>query len=497
MALPVMKGDRVGLCMNKSPASFLGVFGVLKAGACLVPLDPAAPAQRLGLLIRDCGISTILTSGPNLETIAAALSTGGPTRDVLLVDDDPAREPPGPVASLPAEVGITQWNEVISYPASPKIDSPCTESDTAYILYTSGSTGAPKGVMISHRNSLSFVEWAAECVGLTPDDRVCCPAPLHFDLSVFDVFASCLAGSTTVVVPQGTTTFPVQITKLIEHERVTVWYSVPSVLTLLTLYGNLQAHDLSHLRTVIFAGEVFPVKFLRNLMEALPNARFMNWYGPTETNVCTYYLVPQLEAGRTDPLPIGIACANTEVFAVDSTGKVVTEEGEEGELQVSGPTVMQGYWGHPEMTEKVLVRNPLKPDDVTWAYKTGDIVSLNKDGSYEFRGRRDGMVKTRGYRVELGEIESVLYGHPDIREAVVLAVPDEIVGNRLLAVVSLQAEGEANREGLLDFCKRFLPNYMIPERVEIRDLLPKTSTGKINRAGLARDIASEGRNHDQ
>ncbi len=174
--------------------------------------------------------------------------------------------------------------------------------------------------MISHRASLTFVEWAAACTGLGEHDRVCSPAPLHFDLSVFDIFATCKAAACMVVVPEMTSIFPARLAQWLEQEQISVWYSVPSVLTMLATYGNLRGFDLSRLRAIIFAGEVFPAKHLTRLMAELPGPRYLNWYGPTETNVCTWYEVPSRSAELTAPVPIGKACANTDAFAVTSEG---------------------------------------------------------------------------------------------------------------------------------------------------------------------------------
>lgn len=270
-----------------------------------------------------------------------------------------------------------------------------------------------------------------------------------------------------------------------ERERLTVWYSVPSLLTFLTLYGNLPSRNLSSLRAIIFAGEVFPVKFLRQMMLMLPRARFMNWYGPTETNVCTWYEVGSLAEGRIAPIPIGKACANTEVFAIDESGSKVKEPGIEGELFVRGPTVMKGYWNDPERTSKVLVRNPLSRLFDETIYKTGDIVTLDDEGNYDYVGRRDGMIKTRGYRVELGEIEAVILGHAAVKEAVVTPVPDELIGNRLRAFISLREGSAVTKEEMFSFCADKLPRYMLPESVEFLEMLPKTSTGKTDRVRLA------------
>ncbi len=468
LRLGVAPGDRVAVLIPKSAASVVAVYGALKAGACYVPLDTKAPAERLGYVLRDSGAAVIVADEATAGQ-AAALADGVPGLRVL-------------AASAPA---------VAAEPDEPLAEERSIETDLAYILYTSGSTGTPKGVMISHRNSLTFVEWAAAAAGLSEQDRVCSPAPLHFDLSVFDVFAACRAAACMCVLPDGAATFPVSIAKWLDAERISVWYSVPSVLTLLASYGGLRRFDLSGLRVVIFAGEVFPPKHLTRLMEELPHPRYLNWYGPTETNVCTAFEVP---AGGADagPVPIGQAIANTEVFAVTSEGGRVSEPGEEGELYVRGPSLMCGYWRQPAKTSEVLGPSPLHGPRDEVVYRTGDLVTLEPDGNYAYLGRLDSMVKIRGYRVELGEVEAALYRHPAIREAAVLPVPDELLGSRLSAVVTtVKGEGEVGgaadltREDVLDHCRQWLPGYMVPDVVDFREALPRTSTGKVDRAGLA------------
>jgi acyl-coenzyme A synthetase/AMP-(fatty) acid ligase len=282
-----------------------------------------------------------------------------------------------------------------------------------------------------------------------------------------------------------TSMFPARLAQWLEREQVSVWYSVPSVLTMLATYGNLRGSGLSGLRAIIFAGEVFPAKHLNSLMEQLPGPRYLNWYGPTETNVCTWYEVSRGSAELTAPVPIGKSCANTDAFAVTSEGHRVSKPGEEGELYVRGSGLMRGYWGHQERTGQVLVTNPFQAAYDEPAYRTGDLVTLDDEGNFVFLGRRDGMVKTRGYRVELGEVEAALYEHPAVREAVVLPVPDELLGNRLRAVISGDGPDGLTREEVLDHCRRRVPSYMVPDVVEFREALPRTSTGKVDRARLA------------
>ena len=491
LRLGVAPGDRVGILAPKSAASLIGIYGVLKAGACYVPLDPKAPAQRLSYVAEDSGTAVIIAD--EMSTLQAAALVGSLARPHgVVLTSFPGNRAGGDAAVAPAQgAAIVPWTAVAAEPGQPLTAERAIETDLAYILYTSGSTGVPKGVMISHRNSLAFVDWAAAAAGLTDEDRVCSPAPLHFDLSVFDIFASCRAAACMAVLPDATATFPVSIAQWLTRERISVWYSVPSVLTLLACYGRLRQFDLSRLRTVIFAGEVFPPKYLARLMAELPHPRYVNWYGPTETNVCTAFELP---AGGADagPVPIGKACGSTEVFAVTSEGRRVSRPGEVGELYVRGPSLMRGYWGQLAKTREALVPSPFRADFDELVYRTGDLVTVDPAGNYVYLGRRDGMVKIRGYRVEMGEVEAALYRHPAIREAAVLPVPDELLGSRLRAVISGGGAARLTRESVLDHCRQWLPSYMVPDVVEFREALPRTSTGKVDRALLASDWGSQG-----
>ncbi len=254
-------------------------------------------------------------------------------------------------------------------------------------------------------------------------------------------------------------------------------------------YGKLDSHNLEALRLILFAGEVFPIKYLRALVEKVPHAEYFNLYGPTETNVCTYYRVQpsDLAPDRTQPVPIGIPCENMDVFAVNMDQELVSQPGEEGELWVRGSGVAEGYWGDPEKTAKSFTRNPFQDHFEEVVYKTGDIVTLDEDGvNWIFIGRRDLMVKSRGYRIELGEVEAALYGHDHVKEAAAIAIPDELLGNRLMAYVVPDDDSGLTIKQLESHCLQYLPRYMVPDVFDFREELPKTSNGKVDRTALQR-----------
>jgi acyl-coenzyme A synthetase/AMP-(fatty) acid ligase len=291
-----------------------------------------------------------------------------------------------------------------------------------------------------------------------------------------------------VIIPETAAIFPVKLAEAIAKNRISVWNSVPSALSLLATHKNLESHDLSSLRLILFAGELFPLKYLRRLREVIPGARFCNMYGQTEANSSTYYWVEHLPPDAAAALPIGKPLPNFEVFAIDENGRQVTEPGQEGELYVRASTVALGYWGEAEKTEQSFVKNPLRPDLNERVYKTGDVVRLDADRNYLFLGRKDHMIKSRGYRIEIGEIETVLCNHPEIKNAVVIPIPDELIGNRISAIVVPATPGNITRDDIVKYCCTRLPKYMIPEMITFRDALPATSSGKIDRKQLSAPV---------
>ena len=450
-------GDRIGLCLPKSIHSVTALLGVLKAGAAYVPVDAASPPKRNAFIFSDCQVRGVLAT----EDAANRLQEEGAfeVRERLL---------DGALVLL----------------VQPHSSDPVPSPDLAYVLYTSGSTGNPKGVMLTHANALSFVDWCAKEFQPTSQDRFSSHAPFHFDLSILDLYVPLSSGASIVLLNEALGKNPSLLAESIELHRITCWYSTPSILRLLVELGNLGTRDLSGLRLVNFAGEVFPAKHLRALKEVLPRPVYYNLYGPTETNVCTYYRIPDLiPADRSDPYPIGYCCGNDRARVVDAEGKDVTP-GSEGELIIAGGTVMQGYWNLPERSEAAFIE---KGSD-RW-YRTGDIVSERPEdpGCYEYVGRRDRMVKRRGYRVELGEIEAAFHRHEGMKETAAVALQDEEAG-MLVRVFLVWDDSVGKRPStikLKQYSAKNLPAYMIPDRFVYLDELPQTSTDKIDYQRLA------------
>ena len=479
VSLKIEKGDRVGLYLDRGIEAIIAACAVLKTGAIYVPIDPASPTRRVSYIIEKCGIKTLVTFQEKLTKLEKAFPEDIPFTQVVLMDETE------PIASALRTVQLVSRRSISEEFGKRAPSVNIIDSDIAYILFTSGSTGNPKGVMLSHQNSLTFVNSSCCFFRIGKEDRLSNIAPLHFDMSIFDIFVAFKAGACVVVVPEAFAMFPAKLAEYIADKKITVWNSVPSALSLLATYKNLNACDLSSLRLILFAGELFPLKYLRILQDAIPRARFCNMYGQTEANSSTYFWVDQVSTDDKGVLPIGKSLPNFEVFALDENGACITAPGSQGELYIRASTVALGYWGEPEKTECAFVRNPLRPELRERVYKTGDLVHLDSDGNYIFSGRKDHMIKSRGYRIEIGEIENVLCSHPEIKNAVVIPIPDELIGNRLLAVIEPLMIGKITRDDVLKYCMVQLPKYMVPETVQFYDSLPMTSSGKVDRKKLS------------
>jgi len=460
----VKPNDRVGMCLRKSADAVALLFGIMKAGAAYVPVDSTAPASRNAYIFRNCGVKALIVEARLAAGLLQEFRETGFAPEFIVVD--------GVGGGMPLRQALEALDLENPAPSAPSATREA--SDLAYILYTSGSTGKPKGVMLSHGNAAAFIDWCSDVFKPNEHDRFSSHAPFHFDLSILDIYVSLKHGATLVIVEEALGKEPARLAPWIAEKKLTVWYSAPSILNLLAQFGKLEQYDYSSLRLVLFAGEVFPIKYLKLLKSLWPHPKYFNLYGPTETNVCTFYEVRRvIPASQSEAVPIGKACPYCEPLVVDELG-VEVAQGAEGELCIAGPSVLEGYWDLPENTSKAFLPGHQK----RW-YRTGDIVRELADGNYKFLGRRDRMIKKRGYRIELGEIEAALYRHPSIKEAAVLAFPDDD-GVPIKAFTSTRDGSKLSMIELKKFCSENLPLYMVPDLFCCLESLPKTSTDKID-----------------
>ena len=462
--LGVKKGDRVGIFMSRSLETAVAMYGIMAAGAVYVPINPAQPVARTHFVLKNCGIKHLITNGGQRRTLPQII-----TKEVELetVIGSP----------IELEAKTIAW-EVIELMSSKKPNITILENDLAYLLYTSGSTGTPKGIMHTHRSGLAYAKLSAAAYDLTSDDILGNHAPIYFDISTLGYFAVPLVGATTVIASEAHIKMPASLSQLIEKEKITVWYSVPLALIQMLQRGALDQRDVQSLRWVIFAGELFPTKHLRELMQQWSSAKFSNAYGPTETNVCTYYNVENFPKGD-DPISIGKPWGNTEIMILNENNLSVND-GEVGELLVRSATLMEGYWARPDLNEKSFFQIERQPGVLHTYYRTGDLVRKERDSNLTFLGRKDRQVKTRGFRVELDEITNAFLKNEAIEEAAVYTVSDEDSQTLIEAAIILKNNEVVEEKDILQFLKNHLSWYAIPHKIHMMNEFPRTATGKID-----------------
>ena len=456
--------DRIGIFLPKSLETAVAVYGILKAGCAYVPLDPTAPPERTEAVIRDCGIRQVITQPDRVARLPA-----GVLQHIVGADD---------AGETGAEA--IPWTEVLRMETS--TPAPASEQDLAYVMMTSGSTGRPKGLMHTHASGLAYVRLSAATYDVRSEDRLANHSPLHFDMSTFEYLTGPNRGAATVIVPEEVMMFPRSAASLIERERLSFWYSVPLALIQLLEHGDLDSVDASSLRWILFGGEPFAPKHLRRLMQQWPRARFSNVYGPAEVNQCTYYHLPEPPAQDT-PIPLGQIWDESHGLVLDEEDRSVVP-GASGELLVSSPTMMEGYWNRPDLNDVSFYSHERTPGFPERYYRTGDLVLVGEDGILTYIGRKDRQVKVRGYRVELDEIEAALSQHPAVVEAAVVAIPGDD-GARHIWAVAIPKEGGETSNDILAFVAQKLSPYAVPESLQLASTLPRTTSGKIDRNAVA------------
>ena len=467
----VRRRDRVGIFMNKCIEMPLTVHGIMKAGAAYVPIDPEAPVARLKYIIQHCGIQVLIAQASKVKILSDIIAET--ELDCLVGIDETSG----------LTIRTVPWREVYDASSQTPDSGPMTEQDLAYIMYTSGSTGEPKGIMHTHHSGLSYAKLSAETYQVCEKDILGNHSPLHFDMSTFEFFSGPLKGACTVLIPEEYTKLPASLSNLIADEHLTIWYSVPFALIQLLLRGAMETRDLSALRWILFGGEPFPVGYLRELMIRLPNARFSNVYGPAEVNQCAFYHIPKPPEKGEDSVPIGQIWAISEGLVIDQHDQPV-DPGTTGELMIRSPTMMQGYWNREDLNQRAFYYRTPFPGYQETFYRTGDLVQLTETGNYKYLGRKDRQIKTRGYRVELDEIETALSSHKQIEEAAAFPLPDSEGSTLISAGVTLKDNQKVTESELMKYLKTKLPWYAVPRRIDIVKAFPRTSSGKIDRRAL-------------
>lgn len=463
-------GARVAINAAKSIDTIVMMLACLRAGLTYVPIDPASPLSRRQFILRDSAVQALVLDA---RTCRDWVNADNLNLQLVIAPTD---------APQLATVQMTPDELAARNGTAPPAHERAATDDLAYLLYTSGSTGDPKGVQITHRNALAFIEWGAAFFDLAPGDRVAVHAPLHFDLPIFDLYVSFARGATVCPIDEKTVLFPEALLRFLRQQRISVLYAVPSALAALNNRSTLATGMLPQLRLLLYAGEEFQPTPLAALIDKLDQARVFNLYGPIETNVVTALEV--LPEHLAQPrIPIGYPICNTRIFLIDASGHVIDQAGPEGEILVSGPSVSPGYLNQPERTAST--RYSVRYGGQEWpCYRTGDFARWDEQGVLHFLGRRDALIKTRGFRVDLGDVESILMRHPAIAEVGVVAQPHPDYTNLLYGFVVPKIGSTVDESALLAWCRAHLPAYMVPCQISVRDYLPKTSTGKIARREL-------------
>ena len=455
MALGIGQNRPVGVFLDKSIESVYADLGILYAGDFYMNLDIKTPAERIRNILQLVEPAAIISTTRQIKSIEGIIPS---TMKVILLDEA------GGTADVDSADIIGRLSTII-------------DTDPSCIINTSGSTGTPKGVVLNHKSFFDFIDWAIDTFHFDDDLVMGSLSPIVFDIYSFELCMLMAKASTLVVLPAHLAAFPAKILEVLEQHKVNFLFWVPTIMVNIANMDLLSAFKLKSLRTVWFAGEVFPTKQFNYWHHHLSEVTFANLYGPIEITLdCTYYIINK-EIPDEEPLPIGYPCRNTNILILDDEDHVVTEPGVEGELCVRGTSLAMGYYNNPEKTAVVFVQNPLNKAYPELIYRTGDIVCLNDEGLIVFKGRKDNIVKHMGYRTDLGEIEHVIIN------TLKLVKNGCIVYNQRDKQITLFYEA-AEEIPVPEFrlqIGKVLPKYMIPTAFHHLEQLQRNANGKIDR----------------
>lgn len=444
------KRKPIAVLMDKNVESLTCFFGVVYSGNFYVVIDSLMPRDRI-------------------ETIFETL------QPVALISDESHKE-----LSQSLHDNVYLYENMMNCEIDEKklmiVRQSMIDTDPLYALFTSGSTGVPKGAVVSHRNVINYASWYKETFDINEMTQFGSQTPFYFSMSVSDVYSTIIAGATLHIIPKKLFTFPIQLIEYMNKKEINTIYWVPSALCIVANLKVLNYADLKYVDKVLFAGEVMPTKQLNYWIDKLPNAMFANLFGPTETtDICTYYIVDR-QFEDDEVLPIGKACQNCDVFLLDENNQEVLDD-REGELCVRGSFLALGYYNNEEKTKEAFVQNPLNTSYPEMIYRTGDLVKYNERGELVYITRKDFQIKHMGYRIELGEIEAAVNSLEKIQNCAVIY--DEIKDKIVLIYT-----GKIDDKGIMDGISHKIPHYMYPNVIVKKKVMPYNQNGKIDRKWL-------------
>ena len=464
----VAYGDRVAVFLDNSPEAVISIFGILKADAAFVVLNPTIKADKLAYILNNCRTTALITHASRWE-VAGAAAEKAPALKAVVIAGDRGEWIAGPCAML-------RWEEIQKRYPTERPARQTIDIDIASLVYTSGTTGNPKGVVLTHQNMVSASTSITTYLENTANDIILSVLPLSFDYGLYQILMAAQFGGTVIL--EKSFLYPYAVINLLKKEKVTGFPIVPTISAILLQLEELGKERFEHLRYISNTAAALPVSHIRGLQRIFPGARIYSMYGLTECKRVSYLPPEELERR---PTSVGKGMPNEQVYLVDEENRVITKPGVAGELVIRGANVMKGYWELPEETARML-----RPGRFPWeqVLYSGDLFTMDEEGFLYFVSRKDDIIKSRGEKVSPKEVESVLYEIPGVVEAAVVGVSDETLGEAVKAFVVLKKGSALTAKEIIAHCMKHLEDFMVPKIVEFRDSLPKTSSGKITKKGL-------------